>query len=310
MIGAYTGLPGSGKTLKLITDVIVPGKLAGRPIYVYGIDSLSDDLGCIPLDDPQKWFDCPDGAIICIDEAQKVFRPRPAGSPVPDYVSAGELHRHKGHDLYLTAQAPMLLDAHMRRLVGMHQHLVRVWGLQSSTVYQWDEMQNDPQDRISRKMSQKSRFTFPKKNFTLYKSAEIHTHKRRLPRWLIPLLIGLVGVFYGLYLVGSHAMSSLSAAHKAMSPGAASSLPVVPGPVAAPGQAFSSGSSKPALLMSVNWTLHGSITSPSGVTAYVATSPSGLYVLIPASRCYTYQDARRCRYNGAIVSFTTGGRGG
>ncbi|MHB1267542.1 MAG: zonular occludens toxin domain-containing protein [Acidithiobacillus ferriphilus] len=303
MIGAYTGLPGSGKTLKLITDVIVPGKAAGRPIYVYGIDNLSEDLGCIPLEDPQKWHQCPDGAIICIDEAQKVFRPRPAGSPVPDYVSAGELHRHQGHDLYLTSQAPMLLDAHLRRLVGMHQHLVRVWGLQSSTVYQWDEMQNDPQDRISRKMSQKSRFTFPKKNFSLYKSAEIHTHKRRVPKWLLPLIIGLGVMFYGLYYLGHHAMSSLTAAHKAMTPGAPAGLS---SPAVAPGPAQFSAAKAPPVLMSVNWTLKGSITTPSGQVFYVATSPSGFYTLIPARRCYRYEGAERCHYDGAVVDFTTG----
>ncbi len=31
-----------------------------------------------------------------IDEAQRVFRPRPAGSKVPDYIQELETHRHKG----------------------------------------------------------------------------------------------------------------------------------------------------------------------------------------------------------------------
>ncbi|MCL5979506.1 MAG: zonular occludens toxin domain-containing protein [Gammaproteobacteria bacterium] len=306
MIVVYTGVPGCGKTLKLITDVILPSKSSGRPVYVHGIDGLSDDLGWIPLDDPQKWHECPDGSIICIDEAQKAFRPRPAGSPVPVHVSAGEEHRHRGIDLYLTTQSPMLLDAHLRRLVDLHQHLVRVWGLQSSTVYQWEEMQNDPQDRIARKMSQKSRFTFPKKNFGFYKSAEIHTHKRRFPRWLIPLCVALVALFYGLYFLGHHAISSLTAAHKALSP---VSSPAVPSfPSSSPSSVFSSGSPPPPVLLSTDWTLKGSITS-AGKKVFVATSSSGLYTLIPASRCYRYQGARRCHYDGAVVDLTTGRSG-
>lgn len=167
MITLFTGMPGAGKTVSLV-DLL--SKLDGtRPIYVDGLEGLTLPHTVV---DASNWHnELPDGAILVIDEVQRVWRPRGAGAKVPDAVSALETHRHRGIDIYLTTQAPRLLDSNVRGLVGRHVH-IRDTGVLGRHWYEWPET-NDAM--LWKSCVTKHRISLPKKSFDLYKSASIHT---------------------------------------------------------------------------------------------------------------------------------------
>jgi hypothetical protein len=198
MITLHTGLPGAGKTLYSIWFVRNLATSERRRVYYHGIKDLRVP-GWVELDEEEikRWWELESGAIILIDEAQRLFRPRAPGASVPEHVEKLETHRHKGHDLFLITQHPMLLDSNTRRLTGKHRHLVRMWGASRATVHEWDQV-FDQVDK-SRASSIKSQWSYPKELFQIYKSAEVHTHKMRLPfrvMFLIASPLVIAGVAY------------------------------------------------------------------------------------------------------------------
>ena len=108
MISLITGLPGMGKTSLMVYMLLNRKDLQNRPVYVDGIPELQVKHEEVPEGESMEtWHQwAPDGCILVIDEAQRVFRPRPAGAKVPDYVQALETHRHKGIDIFVLTQHP------------------------------------------------------------------------------------------------------------------------------------------------------------------------------------------------------------
>ena len=202
MIYIYTGTPGAGKTMCLVSEAVIRGEREKRPVYVSGIPGLSGE-GIFDLENPADWMACPDGSIIIIDEAQRVFPSRLAKVQVPDCIAAMETHRHRGIDIYLATQSINMLDVHLRRLCNVHRHLVRVFGLRASTIYEWDEACDDTRDKQARRLSRKSRFKFSKAYYSRYKSTTIDTAQRRLPwllKWGAPVIVAaVVGAIYGIH---------------------------------------------------------------------------------------------------------------
>lgn len=186
MITLITGLPGACKTLYTLSSVKAMAEKDNRPVFYAGIKDLMLPWTEI---DATKWHECPPGAIIVIDEAQTIFRPRSFGSNVPDYVAELETHRHKGHDLYVITQHPLLMDTNVRRLVGRHIHIVRKFGFQLSTLHEWASVRENCDKPAGRTDSLKKEWSFDKKAFEYYKSAEVHTVKKRLPGRLIFLIL-------------------------------------------------------------------------------------------------------------------------
>lgn len=195
MIYLHTGQPGAGKTLFTLWHVEAEAKNENRQVYYSGIADLQI-RGWLPLEDEKKWFELPPGAIIVMDEAQRLFRPRGTGAAVPEYVAKLETHRHAGHDLYIITQHPMLIEQNVRRLTGTHRHIVRAFGSKSATVHTWGEVRESCDK--SRTGSVRSTFLYPKEVFSWYKSAEVHTHKARIPwrvfaLFFMPVLIVALG---------------------------------------------------------------------------------------------------------------------
>lgn len=190
MIVVTTGVPGAGKTLYALTWVKAKAEKENRPVYYSGIKDLK-----LPWMEhaPEKWEELPANSIMVIDECQRVFRPRMHGSAVPSFVAALETHRHKGIDLVLITQHPMLIDQNVRRLCGLHFHVVRKWGMQAATVHEWPTIK-ETCDK-NRADSVRHEFAYPKSNYGLYHSAEVHTHKARIPYhvWIIALVPFVVG---------------------------------------------------------------------------------------------------------------------
>lgn len=171
-----TGLPGAGKTLFCLAEFAV-----GRDqVYQYGVD------GCpLPECQPEKWSELPKGATLIVDEAWNYFPPKNANQDPPDHYKIGEI-RHTGVSLVLITQHPNDIDARVRRRVGRHVHLVRVFGTEESVVHQ----KNEAFDVETRSETVTRRWPFPKQVYKLYKSAEMHRAKPQKP-WryrLIPLM--------------------------------------------------------------------------------------------------------------------------
>lgn len=190
MISLSTGLPGHGKTLYTIAFVKELAEKESRPVFYSGIKDLA--LPWVEIE-AEKWMECPDGAIVVIDECQRIFRPRGAGSKVPPYVSELETHRHKGLDIFLVTQHPMLMDSNVRRLTERHWHISRRFGMERSTIFQFESCKEQPLSQVAN--AQRIDWRYPKEIYSYYKSAEVHTVKRRLPiqylvMFLVPVLVG------------------------------------------------------------------------------------------------------------------------
>lgn len=185
MITLITGLPGNGKTLYALTWLMEKAAKEGRQVYYNGIADLRVP-GWIECVDPEKWAEIPTGSILIIDEAQRVFRPRMHGKEVPPFVAALETHRHLGVDLVFITQHPMLIESNVRRLCGQHFHVIRKFGTHFATIHEWGATK-ETCDK-NRDDSVRHEWRYPKANFALYKSAEAHTHKARIPFKVILLL--------------------------------------------------------------------------------------------------------------------------
>jgi zona occludens toxin len=193
MIYLITGLPGASKTLYSLDRVSTDPQLIGREVHQYGIPDLQ--LPWVPLQDPKKWFNLPDGSVVVIDEAQKVFPLRATGSAVPPHVSEFETHRHKNMDVVLITQDAKLIDSHVRKLVERHFHLKRPFGLDYAVCLEFHGV-GEPENGTMVKQALKTRFKHPKHLFGKYRSASGHSVKKRVPLKLFLLPILLAGAAF------------------------------------------------------------------------------------------------------------------
>ena len=183
MITFHTGLPGNGKTLFTIDFVLK--NFPDRPVYYAGIPELKTSW--IELDDPDKWYETEQGAVIIIDEAQQIFPTVSPSAPKPPKISEFETHRHKGFDVILMTQDAMLVDSRVRRLAGCHRHLMRPLGMERANVYEWQKVAK-PNDYHDKQDAVRTTYKYNKDVYELYKSSEVHTHKRSIPAK--PLIVG------------------------------------------------------------------------------------------------------------------------
>lgn len=241
-INLNTGLPGNAKTLFTLREVIDRASRENRTVYYSGIKGLLIDdprlKGTEWIEfDPLTWHETvPSGAIILIDEAQKIFRSRSLGSVPPKHVTELEEHRHKGLDFYLVTQHPSLVDPSVRKLTQTHKHLVRIWGAPATTVHRWDAVRDNCDKPTARKDSESQKWVFDKSLYGVYHSADVHTMKFRVPG-RVKLLIALPFVLAGL---GYLAYSQL---HKVVAPAgdSASAAQSVQGAAGRPGASVSVG---------------------------------------------------------------------
>jgi zona occludens toxin len=113
MITMLTGLPGNGKSLYMLDWILRWSKAENRPVYYSGI--VFTELGLQgPFAEwvefqPMEWNLCPPGAIVLIDECQRIFRNRSINAVAPKFVTDLETHRHLGIDLVFVTQHQCLL---------------------------------------------------------------------------------------------------------------------------------------------------------------------------------------------------------
>lgn len=201
-ITLVTGLPGHGKTLYTLARWKAEAEKAGRPVFHNSIPGLA-----IPgwqTFEVKEWEQLPAGALVIVDEAQFAF-PVTGRGQTPAWVQKLATHRHNGLDFVVITQNPMLLDSFVRKLVDRHFHVVRKFGTHFATIY---EYVNGVKEDVSKNRGEGIRheFRYPKDVFTWYKSAELHTVKRRIPARVYLLLV-LPVVFVALAWVAYHRMS-------------------------------------------------------------------------------------------------------
>ncbi|MEN7433739.1 zonular occludens toxin domain-containing protein [Chromobacterium sp. TRC.1.1.SA] len=204
MLTLITGEPGAGKTALAVS--LLMEEVGNRPLFVMGIPELK--ISHQPTPPIAEWteqvalpedptltrpvFTFPPNAIIVIDEAQNVYRPRSAASKVPDIVAAFETHRHTGVDFWLITQGPHLIDSNIKSLIGRHLH-IRNMAL-GRQLYEWSEC-GDPKSKASRDVAARKRYTLPKKAFEQYKSASLHLKQsKRIPGYVWLLGAALVAM--------------------------------------------------------------------------------------------------------------------
>jgi len=232
-----TGVPGSGKSLyalKLVQEMSKKGlekDQEPRPITFYNYDGIDQDkftlktgipcyIGNIELlknDKAVEEFTNPHD-IIVIDECQKFWRQRQAGTFVPKFVQSLEEHRHHGVDIFFITQDPMLIDVNIRRMAERFVAINRPFGMNYCRIFEYASYQRDPFNTfVAKGANDKKVWKYDKKLYELYKSAQVHTVKSRIPKGLIYLVLGIVFVVYmawsglkGLGSLGSGAQEKIA----------------------------------------------------------------------------------------------------
>ena len=185
MLTLISGVPGAGKGtvgVDLLLEVLKDG---ARPLYVIEIpeDNVPPVNLKLPhkligpespdpeLRDPTKWPELvPDGCVIYMPEAQRLWGTAPASARVPHHIEAIGQHRHRGIDIVIDTQNPKLLHDKVRLRVGRLIHL-RDLGILGRWWYEWPEVEDVSRWRQA---PVKKRFRLPKKVFGLYTSATAH----------------------------------------------------------------------------------------------------------------------------------------
>jgi hypothetical protein len=198
-IDLYTGQPGNGKTVQLMKRLLEAVAEGKRPVYAAGIDGL--EVPGVEVIDAKRWNDTdmmgnhivPNGAIIFVDEAWKDFGHLQDGTraPAPPHVLALAEHRHRGIDFVWTTQMANQIFPFARGLIGSHTHVVRRFGTQFIDLYKWGELQEDVKSQSKRDLAQRTTASLDTETFKHYKSAELHTIKRKLP-WKVYALPAIV----------------------------------------------------------------------------------------------------------------------
>lgn len=199
MLYLITGLMGASKTLNAIKFVNESKQFQGRPVYYFRIRNLNEEMFPtwteVQKEDLVNWRDYPDGSVFLIDECDHAFPQRGAKQEVPEYIRELKETRSRGMDWIFVTQHPSQMDVFVRRNIGHHMHIERVFGTERSKWFEWDKYQ-DPQDRRNRSAARTKTVKFDKKYFNAYKSAEYHTHAKSIPyKYLILPVVFLVAAF-------------------------------------------------------------------------------------------------------------------
>ncbi|KWE52463.1 zonular occludens toxin domain-containing protein [Burkholderia sp. MSMB2157WGS] len=189
-ITLVTGVPGSGKTLWAVQSLLKEIK-AGRRIVANGIKGLAIDHELWDDDMVREWYKhCQPNDVIVIDEVQRIWPPVSASVKATEDIEKLHVHRHFGVDIVVITQHPNRMNKTIRDLVGHHVHVRRLFGGRRAMLYEWDSAHN-PNSGF--RDAVKHVWSYPKKVFELYTSAELHTKSKVvIPRALFILPIALI----------------------------------------------------------------------------------------------------------------------
>ena len=186
MIYLFTGLPRHGKTQRAIWTVLNDDRFKNRPVFFAncsGFDLSKPELkNWKPLDDITDWQSLPEYSVIFVDECHDTgfFPVRGTGKP-PEWIEKLSVHGHRGVDFVLITQNAKNMDVYVRRLVELNYHVRRPSQLPGTNVYTFQGF-TDCDDKVPTASAlSHERWKLDPKIWALYKSADAHTVKARLP---------------------------------------------------------------------------------------------------------------------------------
>jgi zona occludens toxin len=206
MIYLTTGGNGAGKTLFTLADVRAQQLAENRPVYYHGFEALQPikDFGWLPFD-PLKWQDLPDGSICVFDECQNEFPAKVTGA-LPDYINAvAQFRRKRGFDFWMITPHPSMINTNIRRLIespSWHRHMKRTMGADMVSELRFNFANINCEKPASGAAGQVSMRAFPREVYSWYKSASLHTGKKRIPKQvyiLAALAVIIPALFYFAY---------------------------------------------------------------------------------------------------------------
>ena len=224
-IKSYSGKPGNGKTALMMERLIAESTKGERPIFQSGIDGITPGLA-VEIKDPRTWNDLDpsgppectcdkapephchvlrNGALWFVDEAWKWFGHLHDASrqATPLHVLALAEHRHRGIDMVWTFQGPNQIYPFARPLMDEHHHTVRRFGTPIIDVYKWEELQEDVKSTTRREAALRETRALPKAVFGMYKSADAHTIKARIPKRVLVLPLLVLGAGFAIWIAYS-----------------------------------------------------------------------------------------------------------
>lgn len=215
MLYLVTGANGAGKTLNTLKWVRERSVKEGRPVCHNGRFEPVEggELSTWKKIEFKDWQDQPDGTIFLIDECHNDLPLRPPSATPPDHVKMLAEHRRRGFDFYLVTQHPQNIDAFVRRLIGSpgwHRHLKRAFGGELVSCLEWPAVNPACEKNGSGKTGQATMVAFPKEVFSWYKSASLHTGKKKIPKMLYALAAFAVLVPLALYFAVSKLSSNIN----------------------------------------------------------------------------------------------------
>lgn len=194
MLYLITGANGAGKTLNTLKWVRERSVKENRPVCHNGRFEPVEggELSAWKKIDMKNWQDEPDGTIFLVDECHNDFPLRAPSSAPPDYVKMLAEHRRRGFDFYIVTQHPQNIDSFVRRLIGSpgwHRHLKRTFGADLVSCIEWNAVNPNCEKDGSGKTGTVTMVAFPKEVYSWYKSASLHTGKKKIPKSLIVLAV-------------------------------------------------------------------------------------------------------------------------
>ncbi|WP_339515077.1 zonular occludens toxin domain-containing protein [Pseudomonas sp. RL_15y_Pfl2_60] len=197
MLYIRTGKPGHGKTLNTIREIDQKALAEGRVVYYHNINGLKPELlqaQWYEFEDPEKWFELPQDAIVVVDEAQGWFGSRDPRQRPPEFITRFETMRHQGHEVHLVTQDPRYLDVHLRRLCNGHVHYWRVFKSQQLIRFESEVVIEKVEVKSSFKDADKKTVRLDKKYFSTYTSTNAKHHfQAKLPtKFILAILVIIV----------------------------------------------------------------------------------------------------------------------
>jgi zona occludens toxin len=256
-INFVTGLPRAGKTLWALCAVKERADREKRQVYTCNIPGIKSGPGeplegWQEIEHPDLWLTLPHGSIVLVDELQDFWQKGAAGSKVPPPILELSKHGKRGIDFYIITQEPNLVHQTPRDLCAHHYYVVRAFGSHNAMVHKFERMQLHPEKQ--KKNSEKMPWRYNTKAFGWYKSADVHTVKREIPKKVlaIPIFAALVGLcIWGAFQLGGNFIEKAKGAKPANQATTAPGYPQngLGGPYGGPGGPRQAEPLTPAQLM-------------------------------------------------------------
>lgn len=203
MLYIRTGKPGHGKTLNTIREVDQSAQAQGRVVYFHNINGLKPDqlkASWFEFEDPEKWFELPNDAIVVVDEAQGWFGARDPRARPPEHITRFETMRHQGHEVHLVTQDPRYLDVHLRRLCNAHIHYWRVFKSSQLLRFESEVVVEKVEVKSSFKDADKKSLRLDKRYFGAYTSTNAKHHfQTKVPTKFIAAALVILGAAFMVY---------------------------------------------------------------------------------------------------------------